>query len=94
MELVPGVFGVFTEPNEAKAPLPKPNAEDAPADGDFADEGVIALKGFVFPCDDVSPNRRLGKDRGESSFPPSLPSVSFTANDNLPVLILRLVVAI
>jgi hypothetical protein len=52
---VPGVFGVFVEdPNEAKAPDPRPNAEeaDAPDVGDAIPEvlrGEIALKGFREP---------------------------------------------
>jgi hypothetical protein len=32
----PGVLGAFVEPNEANAPEPSPNADDAPADGGFA----------------------------------------------------------
>ena len=49
---VPGVFGVLEEdPKDAKAPEPKPNAEDAdaPAVGDAIPEvlrGAMALKGF------------------------------------------------
>ncbi len=46
---VPGVLGVFADPKEAKAPLPKPNAEEAPAEGDLATDGERALKGFDFP---------------------------------------------
>jgi hypothetical protein len=47
---VPGVFGVLlAEPNDANAPEPSPNAEEAPAVGDVMPEvlkGAIAMKGF------------------------------------------------
>lgn len=52
---VPGVFGVFVDdPNEAKAPDPRPNADEAdgPDVGDAIPEvlrGEIALKGFRDP---------------------------------------------
>lgn len=45
----PGVFGVLADdPNEAKAPDPRPKAEEAPAEGEetFGDNGAIALKGL------------------------------------------------
>ena len=58
-EPVPGVFGVFADPKDANAPLPKPNAEDALAEGDFVPDGDRVLKGLVFPCDEVSPKRLL-----------------------------------
>jgi len=53
----PGDFGVLIEPNDAKAPDPKPNALDAPAVGEgmAVVEGEIALNGFVFPWDELSP---------------------------------------
>lgn len=61
---VPGVLGVFVDdPNEAKAPDPRPNAEEPPAVGEARAPGVngelTALKGFLPPCDDVSPPKRL-----------------------------------
>lgn len=70
----PGVLGVFAEPNEANAPLPSPNAEDAPTDGDLLADGERVLKGLVLPCDDVSPNRLPENVRGESSLAVSFPS--------------------
>jgi hypothetical protein len=61
---VPGVFGVLVaDPNEAKAPDPKPNAEEPPAVVGEARpvlvNGEMALNGFLPPCDDVSPPRRF-----------------------------------
>lgn len=55
---LPGVFGVFADaPKEANAPEPRPKALDAPAVGDetAGDASGMALKGFDFPCDEVSP---------------------------------------
>lgn len=56
---LPGVFGVLEDaPNEANAPEPKPKAVEAPAVGDdtaAGDANGMALKGFDFPCDEVSP---------------------------------------
>lgn len=57
---VPGVFGVFAEPKDAKAPLPRPKADDAPTEGDLATDGDKALKGFVLPWEEVSPKRLEG----------------------------------
>lgn len=63
----PGVLGVLADPKEANAPDPRPKAEDAPAEGEFVVSGEIALKGFDFPWEDESPNRRLlPKFRGDS----------------------------
>ncbi len=58
---LPGDLGVFEDPNDANAPEPSPNALDAPAVGEGTTfvGGDIALKGFDFPCDDVSPPYRL-----------------------------------
>jgi hypothetical protein len=58
---LPGDFGAFAEPNDAKAPEPSPNALDAPAVGEGAAlvGEEIALKGFGLPCDDMSPPYRL-----------------------------------
>ena len=52
----PGVFGVFTEPKDANAPDPRPNALDAPVVGEAREaEGDMALKGFLVLCDELSP---------------------------------------
>ena len=73
-----GVLGVFVEePNEAKAPDPRPKAEDAPAVGEatlVAVAGEVVLKGLGLPWEEVSPpKRRLeGNARGESCFAASL----------------------
>ena len=73
-----GVLGVFVEdPNEAKAPDPRPNAEEAPTVGEVtlvAVAGEVVLKGLDLPWEDVSPpKRRLeGNARGESCFAVSL----------------------
>lgn len=60
---VPGVLGVLlAEPNEAKAPEPKPNAEEPAVVGEAsgpAANGEIALNGFLAPCADVSPPKRF-----------------------------------
>lgn len=53
----PGVFGVFAEPKEANAPLPKPKAEEAPADGDFVADGDRAENGLDLFCEEESPYR-------------------------------------
>lgn len=47
----PGVFGVLAEPKEAKAPDPKPKADEAPTDGEgaFVVRGEIALNGLDRP---------------------------------------------
>ena len=77
-EPAPGVFGALLEdPNEAKAPDPSPNAEDAPAVGDATaplPPGVSALKGLGLPCEEVSPPNLLvaEKLRGESVLKASL----------------------
>lgn len=72
-EIVPGVFGgLVEEPNDAKAPVPSPNAEEAPVVGEATAaevEDVIELKGLALPPgEDVSPPKRLvaEKVRGES----------------------------
>lgn len=67
---VPGVFGVFAEdPKDAKAPEPRPKADEAPELGEetLVDNGEIALKGLDRPWEGVSPNRLADvKARGES----------------------------
>ena len=64
---LPGVFGVFAEePKDAKAPDPRPKAEEA-AEGELVEGVEIELKGLVLPCEEVSPNRRLAYVRGESA---------------------------
>lgn len=56
---VPGVFGVLlTDPKDAKAPEPSPNAEEPPVVGEARAPGVngeMVLKGLRPPCDDVAP---------------------------------------
>lgn len=73
----PGVFGVLAEPKEANAPDPSPNAVDAP--GEASPPGVVMeLKGFLPPCEELSPPNRLGKElrpEGEESFWGLLPEV-------------------
>ena len=58
---VPGVLGVFVaEPNEAKAPEPRPKAPEAPVVGEeipLVLKGVTVLKGLLRPWDDVLPKR-------------------------------------
>lgn len=84
---LPGVLGVLVEPKDAKAPVPRPKADEAFAEGDFVVEGEMALNGFVFPpWDEVSPNLRLVYDRGESTLLPSFPSWSFIDSESLLVL--------
>lgn len=60
---VPGVFGVFPEdPNEAKAPDPSPNAEEAPAVGEailVVVTGAMLLKGFDLLLKEPSPPKRF-----------------------------------
>lgn len=55
-EEAPGVLGA---PNEAKAPEPKPNADEAFVEGDATppERGDIALKGFERPWELSGPNR-------------------------------------
>lgn len=58
---VPGVLGVFV-PNDANAPVPSPKAVEPPDIGDevlLVVKGEMALKGFVFPCDESAPPKRL-----------------------------------
>lgn len=57
----PGDFGVFEEPKEANAPDPRPNALDAPMVGEARApvEGEMALKGFGFAYEGVSPPWRF-----------------------------------
>jgi hypothetical protein len=58
---VPGVLGVFVaEPNEAKAPEPRPKAPEAPVVGEeipLVFKGVTALNGLLRPWEDVLPKR-------------------------------------
>lgn len=58
---LPGVLGVLAEPNAAKAPDPSPKALEAPpvAEGDVRPPpGVVELKGFERPWEEVGPFRR------------------------------------
>lgn len=56
---VPGVLGVFAEdPNDAKAPDPRPKAEEAPLVGEAAFvvvKGVMPLNGLDLLLKDPSP---------------------------------------
>lgn len=62
---VPGVLGVFAaEPNEAKAPEPRPKADEPPVVGDARPPGVnggMALKGLRPPCDESPPKRLVAE---------------------------------
>ena len=89
-----GVLGVFElEPNDAKAPDPRPKAEDAPDVGEATPvvvRGEMPLKGFGLP---LSPPGRLAPEyvRAESSFVLSFPTLlEFDVDrDSLPELGLR-----
>ena len=62
---LPVDLGVLAEPNEANAPEPRPKALDAPPVGEarLPPPGVVTeLKGFAFPCDELSPPNRLGNE--------------------------------
>ncbi len=60
---VPGVLGVFPEdPKDAKAPDPRPKAEEAPLVGEatlVVVNGVIPLNGLLLLLKDPSPPNRL-----------------------------------
>lgn len=60
---VPGVLGVLLEdPNDANAPEPKPNAEEAPFVGDatlLVVNGAMPLKGLDLLLKDPSPPNRF-----------------------------------
>lgn len=60
-KVVPGVLGVLVaDPKDAKAPEPRPNAEEPPVVGEASAPGVkggMALNGFLPPCDESPPNR-------------------------------------
>ena len=60
---VPGVFGVLPDdPNEAKAPEPSPNAEEAPLVGEatlVVVTGAMPLKGLDLLLNDPSPPNRF-----------------------------------
>lgn len=81
----PGVLGA---PKEAKAPEPRPNAEEAFVEGEETpppERGDRALKGFDRPWELSGPNRL--DERGSSTLaPPSLPSVPVMDRDNLEEL--------
>ena len=51
----PGVLGVFDAPNDANAPVPRPNALDAPVGEAREVEGDMVLKGFLVLWDEPSP---------------------------------------
>tara|TARA_R110002003_G_scaffold337_1_gene18835 strand:- start:3910 stop:4275 length:366 start_codon:yes stop_codon:yes gene_type:complete len=57
---VPGVLGVLVaDPKDAKAPEPRPNAEEPPVVGEatLGVKGDTPLNGFLPPCDESPPNR-------------------------------------
>ena len=60
---VRGVLGVFPDdPNDAKAPEPRPNAEDAPLVGDatlVVVSGAIPFNGLVLLLKEPSPPKRF-----------------------------------
>ena len=60
---VPGVLGVLPEdPKEAKAPEPRPKAEEAPLVGDATPEvvrGVMPLNGLPLLLKEPSPPKRF-----------------------------------
>jgi hypothetical protein len=76
----PAVFGVLAEPNDAKAPWPKPKA-DAPGETRPPPGVVMLLKGLLLlSCDELSPPNRLAKvvllrPDGEASLCGLLPDV-------------------
>jgi hypothetical protein len=85
----PGVFGVLAaDPNEANAPEPRPKAEEPDVVGEASPlfvNGDMALKGFLPPCDELSPPRRFeaGNVRGGGS------DLSLWDMDNESLLVLR-----
>lgn len=89
----PGVFrsedppGVLGAPKDAKAPEPKPKAEEALVDGEETppERGERALKGFDRPWELSGPKRFAV--RGISTLaPPSFPSVPVIDRESLEVL--------
>lgn len=89
---VPGVFGVFVaEPKEAKAPEPKPKADDAVEFGDATLEvlkGAIVLNALPRPWEELSPPKRFELEKLRDGREPSpLPcSRSDVVRDNLLLL--------
>jgi hypothetical protein len=73
-------------PKEAKAPDPRPKADEAFVDGEETpvDIGDMALKGFERPWELSGPKRL--DERGRSTRAPSLPSVPDMERDNLEEL--------
>ena len=69
---VPGVFGVLTaDPKEAKAPEPRPKAEDATGDVTvLVLRGCMSLKGLVRPGVEGSPvpPKRFDEEKGRELF--------------------------
>lgn len=87
---VPGVLGVLVdEPNEAKAPDPRPKALE-PATGEdipLVLKGVTVLKGLFLPWEEVLPKRlELEKSREWPSLPSCL-SVLSMDRESLPPLL-------
>ena len=71
---VPGVFGVLADPKDANAPDPRPKAVEPVVVGEARPgpvNGDMALNGFLPPCDEVSPPKRLAAENvreGDSCF--------------------------
>ena len=59
---LPGDLGVLAEPMGAKAPEPRPNALEAPGEASPLPGAGTELKGFDFPCEELSPPNRLEKE--------------------------------
>lgn len=74
-------------PNDAKAPEPRPNADEAFVDGEEtpAERGERALKGLDRPWELSGPKRFDVRERSTLA-PPSLLSVPAIDRDSLEVL--------
>lgn len=63
---LPGVFGVLAEdPNDAKAPEPRPKAPEPPVVGEARpadDKGGMALKGLRPPWEESPPSRLVAEE--------------------------------
>lgn len=84
---VPGVFGVLeADPKEAKAPVPKPNADEAPEVGEemlLVVKGEMLLKGLRPPCELSAPPKRLDPENMREEGLGSLLSFSDVARESL-----------
>lgn len=86
----PPDLGVLADPNDAKAPEPKPKALEAPLVGD-ARPPPDALKGLALPCAEVSPPWRLEKGplREESFADEPFGPGDDVVSDSLPEFVRR-----